>query len=489
MAFLLASLLIAVTSLSLVFVGFVASRASNQQAVANEARLLRSTLADMKRSIVQDQIGIASSDLAVKRLVLEFDARFVQSTFDDLWSDHSYSKSMLISGGGNVVAETFEDNTYILDRPIGETAGLEAIVGRLTAKYRRNRTRVPGGFGHRSLQGIDFSEYAVMGFTKLDGKPALFGAMPIIPDDYKVTLPDGPPTILLSARYIDANLLERLNRHLSFSSLAFRSGSGSQQDGPLHPVLDQSGSPLGVFQWKSQTVSTSIWPTVIPVIVILGTALAALAFGIAWKIGQLTTSLQSSEQQNRYLALHDSLSGLANRLQFTRMLEAAVKSLPDTPFAVLHCDLDNFKPVNDTFGHSSGDLVIQTIASRLKKTIANQGLVCRVGGDEFMIIYHGLNNKAHLARLGRTLVANACAPIPITENEAVHVGLSVGIARAPIDGKTPETLVGASDMALYNSKVMGRGQVSFFSEIRTTSQPVEPQNDTLDGISHHADAV
>ena len=489
LAFLLAALLIAVTSLSLVFVGFVASRASTQQAVSNEARLLRSTLADLMRSIVQDQIGITSSDLAVKHLVRRFDPGFARNALDDLWSDHSYSKTMLISRDGNVLAETFEDYTHILNRPISETAGLEAIVSKLTSLYRRNRVRVPGGYGHRSLQGIDFSEYAIMGFTQLDGKPALFGAMPVIPDDYEITLPDGPPTILLSARYIDADLLKRLNRHLSFSSLAFRTNPGVQRDGPQHPALDQYGAPLGFFQWESKTVSTSIWPTVIPVIVILSTALAALAFGIAWKIGQLTTSLQASEQQNRYLALHDSLSGLANRLQFNRMLETAVGALPGKPFAVLHCDLDNFKPVNDTFGHGVGDLVIRTIATRLRETIGKQGLVCRIGGDEFMVIYHGPNNKAHLAKLCRALVASARAPIPASDTETVHVGLSIGIARAPYDGETPEVLVGASDEALYHSKLLGRGRVSFFSEVRTTDLSVVAQNEDPDSEVPRASAL
>ena len=64
----------------------------------------------------------------------------------------------------------------------------------------KNRVRVPGGFGHRSLQGIDPGEYAVMGFVKIDGKPALFGAMPVMPDEFQVTLPDGPANRLCFPR-------------------------------------------------------------------------------------------------------------------------------------------------------------------------------------------------------------------------------------------------------------------------------------------------
>ncbi|MES0879338.1 sensor domain-containing diguanylate cyclase [Roseibium sp. SCP14] len=466
LAFLLAGLLIAVTSVSLVFVGFIASRASTQQAVANEKRLFRSTLSDRLRAIVRDQVELTSSDVSVQNLVREFDPDFVRKSFDDLWSEHHLSKVMLISGGDKVLAETFEDYTHIIQRPVNETPGLEIVVDKLRDMYRRNRVRVPGGFGHRSLRGIDQSEYAIMGFLQIDGKPALFGAMPVIPDNHEVTLPDGPPTILLSARYIEDKLLKRLNRQLKFASLTFVNGPGEREIGPFHPVLDQSGEPIGIFQWDSKTISTSIWPTIIPVIAVLSIALAALAFGIAWRIGQLTTSLQMSERQNRYLALHDSLSGLSNRLHFNRMLEASVRSLPARPFAVLHCDLDNFKPVNDTFGHATGDLVIKTVATRLKDAVGDQGLVCRVGGDEFMVIYQGPINKAHLTRLSRMLVASVSDPIFVSEKDSVNVGLSVGVARAPSDGSNAETLVGRSDQALYQSKVKGRGQVSFYSDIR-----------------------
>ncbi|MES0808285.1 diguanylate cyclase [Roseibium sp. SCPC15] len=469
LAFLLAGLLIAVTSVSLVFVGFIASRASTQQAVANEERLFRSTLSDRLRAIVRDQISLTSSDRSVQNLVRQFNPEFVRKSFEDLWSEHRLSKVMLISGGDRVLAETFEDYTHIIERPVAETPGLEVIVEKLKVMYRRNRVRVPGGFGHRSLRGIDQSEYAIMGFLQIDGRPALFGAMPIVPDDHAVTQPDGPPTILLSARYIEGKLLKRLNRQLNFSSLAFVSGPRDRENGPFHPVLDQFGDPIGIFQWDSKTISTSIWPTIIPVIAVLSIALAALAFGIAWRIGQLTTSLQSSERQNRYLALHDSLSGLSNRLHFNRMLENAVSSLPASPFAVLHCDLDNFKPVNDTFGHATGDLVIRNVATRLKDAVGEKGLVSRVGGDEFMIIYHGPINKAHLTRLGTTLIASVCGPIAVSEKDTVNVGLSVGIARAPGDGATAEILVGRSDQALYQSKIMGRGQVSFYSDLQESS--------------------
>lgn len=464
LAFFLAALLIAVTSISLMFVGFVATRASTQQTIANEERLFRSVVADKQITLVGEQIGVASSDMSVNKLVRTFDPAYAREIFDTLWTNYRHDKLILISGDRQVLAESFQDYTHIVTRPLAETPELETIADALTSKYMLNRVRVPGGFGHRSLQDLDTGTFAMTGFVHIDGKPALYAAMPVIPDRYETTLPDGAPMILLSALFIDAALLKKLNAQPAFRSFRFEETVPSPLKGPVHLITDLSQNPIGIFKWKSESATASIWPTIIPVIAILSVALGTLAFGIAWRIGRLTTSLQASEQQNRYLALHDTLSGLGNRLLFNRVLASSAKELPDKRFAVLHCDLDKFKAVNDTFGHAAGDTVIKTIAERLKAGVGRQGLVCRIGGDEFMIIYRNETSRAQLKTLCDTLIASAQEPVFLADGKQTAVGLSIGIARAPEDGSNPEQLVGFSDAALYHSKALGRSRFSFFAE-------------------------
>ncbi|GAB4515959.1 MAG: hypothetical protein Tsb0019_15060 [Roseibium sp.] len=461
----LAGLLIAVTSISLLFVGFVASHASRQQAIGNEERLFRNALAHNLRAIVREQITITSSDESVLKLVRNFDQAYARKSIDTLWNTYQHSKILLISGQGDVLAESFRDYTHIIKRPVTETPELVQIVEKLQGLYMRNRVRVPGGFGHRSLPGLDPGEYAVMGFVRIDGKPALYGAMPIVPDAYQTTLPDGPPTVLLSAHYIDDLQLRQLNDQLNFADFAFSERELAASDGPSHTISDQSGNTLGTFNWTSKAVGDSIWPTIVPVIVLLSAALGLLAFGIAWRIGQLTTSLQASERQNRFLALHDTLSGLGNRLQFNRVLASSVKTLPGKPFSVIHCDLDEFKAVNDTYGHAAGDTVIKVIAERLTKVIGRPGLVCRIGGDEFMVIYRGTTDRSGLEALCEAIVGCGRDPIDLPDGHVARVGLSVGLAMAPQDGSTEEDLVGRSDAALYRSKNMGRNMYSLYSDL------------------------
>lgn len=463
-AFLLAALLIAVTSVSLVFVGFVASQTSRQQALQNEERLFESALKEHLRTLARDQISVAVSDRSVENFVRQFNPGFVRERFDDLWTNHAHDKNMLIAGDGIIRAESFSDYTHIVERPVSETPGLSIVAARVNALYLANRVRVPGGFGIKSVQGQMPDQYAVTGFLRLDGKPTLFSAMPISPDAYKTTLPDGEPAILLSAHYIDTVFLKQLNAQLDFSSITFSSAEDPAHPGPMLKVSGPNGDTIGQFLWSSPSQSSSIWPTVIPVIALLSICLAALAFGIAWKIGKLTASLQESEEQNRYLALHDSMSGLANRLQFNRALANAAKSLPNRPFALLHCDLDKFKFVNDTYGHGAGDLVIKTVASRLKDLVGDQGLVCRVGGDEFMVIYRQSAARSRLRLLCGSMLEKAREPIMLSETVSVEIGLSIGISIAPEHGTSPDLLVARSDTALYQSKQQGRDRFSFFSD-------------------------
>lgn len=479
LAFLLAGLLIAVSAASLLFVGYVASRASGQQAIKNEKRLFENTLATQMDRILREQMTVSRWDEAVRNIVRDFDYDFVGEQIETLWRDYRHSRVLIVDDSDRVLAESFEDYTHITNRPLRDTPAYAPLVEKARVLFSGNRVRIPGGYSHRSLQGLELTEYAAVGFAVVDGNPALVGAVPIIPDQDKVTLPTARPTMLVTAKFIDSKLLADLNAHLSFAGLSFELGAPMVPDTPAHQIHDVSGRPVGTFAWRSQALneSMSIWQTVVPVVLILSLLLAVLAFGIAWRIGRLTNSLQASEKQNRYLALHDPLSGLANRLQFNRALETAVEKLPHTLFAVIQCDLDKFKQVNDTLGHAAGDTVITTVSERLREIVGDSGLVARLGGDEFVILYRMFTDRGRLTLLCGQMLNAVAKPIPLGNGKHADVGLSIGVATAPDCGSTAEALMLAADEALYFSKENGRGQAAFAADLKhrlkTTSDTKE----------------
>jgi diguanylate cyclase (GGDEF)-like protein len=156
----------------------------------------------------------------------------------------------------------------------------------------------------------------------------------------------------------------------------------------------------------------------------------------------------------------DTLTGLANRALFTTTLSRTLVHRAGTETAVLFVDLDDFKDVNDTFGHSAGDELLREVASRLTAATRTGDLCARLGGDEFAVLLP--HTGAEQARdIARGIVDALGGPIRLTEG-AAQVGASVGLAVDRGDS-TPEQLVQRADIAMYAAKAAGKGRVQVFT--------------------------
>ncbi len=171
------------------------------------------------------------------------------------------------------------------------------------------------------------------------------------------------------------------------------------------------------------------------------------------------TQLKEAEDRLRQIATLDHLTGLANRALFTEELEAAVERSGSTgrPVAVLFCDLDRFKEVNDRLGHGAGDAVLFTIAERLREITRDGDLAARVGGDEFVILCEGLGDPDALAGLAERVISSIQRPIAVDgdEGDEVRVGISIGVALAHAGGVDGDRLLIAADQAMYRAKATG----------------------------------
>ena len=168
--------------------------------------------------------------------------------------------------------------------------------------------------------------------------------------------------------------------------------------------------------------------------------------------------LALNQEKLRDISIRDALSGVYNRRYMDEILDLLTRT-PEQRFALLMIDIDHFKNVNDTCGHSTGDFVIQTVAGILKSATRKNDIVCRYGGDEFLVIlidcaYDDALSKA--TEVKRLVGAIGCA---CDDSDAMHVTASIGIALYPENGASKETLLRAVDMALYQAKEEGRNRI------------------------------
>jgi len=201
--------------------------------------------------------------------------------------------------------------------------------------------------------------------------------------------------------------------------------------------------------------------------VVLCCFMVAMTATAVLRIVQALRSAESSEARLVFQANHDSLTGLPNRRMMeqhlSRLLDQSV--VDDTHVAVLYLDLDRFKLINDTLGHSHGDELLVEVAERLRANVRPTDLVTRIGGDEFMIILGDVVSVSRALELANRL--RACLRVPfLVHGKTFYVSASIGLAFASGDDPTAtaEVLVRDADTAMYQAKDAGRDSVAVFDE-------------------------
>jgi diguanylate cyclase (GGDEF)-like protein/PAS domain S-box-containing protein len=171
------------------------------------------------------------------------------------------------------------------------------------------------------------------------------------------------------------------------------------------------------------------------------------------------------EEKYNYLAYHDDLTDLPNRRYFHRVLESFIKSNKNKKqtFAVLYLDLDRFKIINDTFGHSKGDLLLKEVAKRLSLCLDENTHLARMGGDEFIFIFNNFKSQQEITKLADKVLEKFTKPFHIKSIE-IHTSVSIGIAIYPDYPLKPEDFMVYADNAMYQAKEQGKNGYVIYTE-------------------------
>jgi diguanylate cyclase len=171
------------------------------------------------------------------------------------------------------------------------------------------------------------------------------------------------------------------------------------------------------------------------------------------------------------IAHFDTVTNLPNRHSFNSQIDKALINYKYDleKFALIYIDLDNFKYVNDTFGHHVGDLLLARIGERLLKTLRKEDFVARLGGDEFVVIISGFTDNSQIGAVAEKILAAQQAPFTL-ENREAFIGASIGIAICPDNGKDSETLQRQADSAMYRAKNLGKNNFQFYQDELSRTQ-------------------
>jgi diguanylate cyclase (GGDEF)-like protein len=229
--------------------------------------------------------------------------------------------------------------------------------------------------------------------------------------------------------------------------------------------VTQDGKIVRIYAFSlDQSAAAALTNVALTVATLMASLFIVLGFSVPAAIASRRIRERwLAEDQIRHLALHDSLTGLPNRLQFHQHLDRAVARAKrhGQLMAVFGLDLDRFKDVNDTMGHATGDALLEEVAARLKESVRESDLVGRLGGDEFAIVAEDINAPEDAMRLARR-VCTALGEAYHVNGHELTTSASIGIALGPVDGEPSDALLKNADLALYRAKEDGRNTFRFF---------------------------
>ena len=187
----------------------------------------------------------------------------------------------------------------------------------------------------------------------------------------------------------------------------------------------------------------------------------------------LSQSLTDANRELTHLALHDTLTGLPNRVLLAEKIEQAMRKVDANGghFALMFMDLDGFKPVNDAFGHHVGDQLLREVGLRLRSNLHRHDTLARIGGDEFVLLVE-LDDIEDAPRIAARQVDVIAQPFRVTE-QALHISVSIGIGLYPGSGHTQQELLMNADAAMYHAKATGKNGYTFFDATMGTNARIQ----------------
>lgn len=300
--------------------------------------------------------------------------------------------------------------------------------------------------------------------VSMDGKPAFVSVITIMPN-VDMTLLKGTPSLLVSIIFVDDDYIADIGRALLLPDLKLAPNRADANDAISDPLDADDGARVGYLIWTTARPGRVLTKIVLPIVIAGVLAVALQATLMLRRLRKQSQSLALEEKRSRHAARHDALSGLPNRAHFAdnlaRVLQDLTTDAGGLRAIVAYIDIDRFKDVNDTLGHSAGDALIKQVAQRLQANVRAGDFIARYGGDEFAILW--LSSDPRAASILAERISRAFLNTMDIDGQSLAITTSIGIAVAPDNGTTVEDVMRHADIALYEAKNAGRNCAITFS--------------------------
>lgn len=450
---------------------------SDRNAEQSQHTLVAGAMQLTQNHLVKQQTGVAIWEEAYHVVnQTDPDKNWIHNNMTHwLYQNHGFTKSMLIDRELAVQSVYAHDLTQVWMTP-NLIEDLRPAVAKVRARYIVSMKKTPSGL-YRFAPEYNETRRSIAetGVLSIDGQPHLFTASAVVPQILSISKKRTPPVTLVSLMPLNGEKLHEIAEMTRLEGFVLKGFEESSTAGPQpsrRANTDGAGqfqlySPLGrgvgVLGWNTTRPGSQMLDRITPFLALAAFMIAALVIAVIVFTRLMTKRLARSEAKAVLAARHDALSGLPNRARFHALLKEALETGfgKNTNTAVVYIDLDHFKDINDTLGHSAGDQVIVAVAQRLKWVIPDDGIVARISGDEFAMVIRNCEDDEWLEYILDQVQDEIGRPIMIGSHE-LFASLSMGVAVAPRDGNDPDDLLRKADIALYDAKANGRNRRSFF---------------------------
>ncbi|MCX7306263.1 MAG: EAL domain-containing protein [Hyphomicrobiales bacterium] len=432
--------------------GFFATLETDRVSLEKQQAFVSTGVADAVAEVVRQQTSVTVWDDSVTAARQNDQAWMSENLGEWMHAYYGIDRVYVLDPAGNPVhamrdGATLSGSTYEEDR-----AAIEPSVARL-------RALIAGSAGEESPPPLVVSDIVTVA-----GKPAILAIQPIVPNSGRILQEPDQAYFHAAVQFVEGGVDAQIARQYRLSGMHLMSQLTSTLPEASVPLMASSGVIVGYLTWDQERPGLGLIREASPALIVF----SLLAAGVLWfllrRLRRAAGELHRSRSRAQYLAFHDTLTGLPNRALFEDRLKRALLSVArdNRKIALLYIDLDRFKNVNDTFGHSAGDELVRQTATRLERSVRQVDTVARLGGDEFAIVIFDAKDVTTAEELCERLLAEIGKPFSLAGNE-VFVGASIGVAIANGSGADPADLLRKADIALYEAKKNGRGRHEVFA--------------------------